>query len=121
MKLACREGVALAREPSRPYPILNLHGIELGPTLNFCFRWLAKLSGIINVQGCKKENPNNTQGKTKYIGVSQNGNNWAAVIRKKNIAYHLGTFQTQKEAALAYNEKAVELYGSSKKLNIIIN
>jgi group I intron endonuclease len=69
-----------------------------------------------NCQGLKsKENS------SKYVGVylSKNGKRWFAVISYKNKQYRLGTFDTEEEAALAYNKKALELYGSNAKLNTI--
>jgi hypothetical protein len=33
--------------------------------------------------------------------------------------YYLGLFKTEIDAALAYNKKALELYGDNAKLNII--
>jgi len=48
---------------------------------------------------------------------------WMAYIHKKDgekrKRYHLGYFYTQDEAALAYNKKAIELYGESAYQNII--
>ena len=46
----------------------------------------------------KKETPG-------YIKV------WAAQIRKNKKLIYIGNFYTEKEAVLAYNEKAKELYG----------
>ena len=52
---------------------------------------------------------------SKYKGVCKKHGNrikiWHAQIRKDGKAYSLGYYKTQKEAALAYNEKALELYG----------
>lgn len=56
---------------------------------------------------------------SKYQGVSKSGNKWSSRIRKEGVKYHLGTYDTEAEAAEAYNEKAEELYGEFAKLNII--
>jgi hypothetical protein len=58
---------------------------------------------------------------TNYIGVKKSGNKFCATIRKNNVNYYLGSFKTQEEAAIAYNEKATELYGSFANLNTIPN
>ena len=58
---------------------------------------------------------------SKYRGVSYNNkfNNWKVVLRKDGKAIHAGTFPTEKEAALAYNEAAQKHHGTKAKLNII--
>lgn len=54
----------------------------------------------------------------KYKGVYKtNSNNYIARIyyNKKNI--NLGTYETQEQASIAYNEKAIELFGEFASLN----
>jgi hypothetical protein len=46
--------------------------------------------------------------KTGYMGVWQQRNKFVAEIRKDDIKYYLGTFETALEAALAYDKKAKE-------------
>ncbi len=52
---------------------------------------------------------------SKHKGVSRRMGHsvkiWSANIGKEGKVYHLGYFKTQKEAARAYNKKAIELYG----------
>lgn len=51
---------------------------------------------------------------SKYKGISKREGRrmpWSASIQKDKIHYRLGVFKTEKEAALAYNKKAKELYG----------
>lgn len=58
---------------------------------------------------------NNTIG---YKGVYKNGKNgWAASINYMNVSYHLGTHRTPEQAALAYDAKAIELFGEFAKTN----
>jgi len=45
---------------------------------------------------------NNTSG---YRGVSQRGKRWIATIRVWYKSYHLGTFDTAEQAAVAYQEE----------------
>jgi hypothetical protein len=52
---------------------------------------------------------------SKYKGVALHKNKtnrkWAAIVTKDKKHYWLGYFYTPEEAALAYNVKALELYG----------
>jgi len=54
-----------------------------------------------------------------YVGVylRSNKNIWIAKITYKRKTYYLGDFNIEEEAALAYDKKALELYGSEAKLN----
>jgi hypothetical protein len=60
----------------------------------------------------------------KYKGVKANykrskNNPWAAVICYKGKGIYIGVFKTEEEAALAYNKKAIELFGEFAKINKI--
>ncbi len=56
----------------------------------------------------------------KHLGVSFQGSLYLARITKDGKTIGLGTFKTENEAADAYNKKAVELYGTMARLNIIV-
>ena len=60
-----------------------------------------------------------TNKSSKYIGVSLNKryNKWQSEITHQNKKYSLGSFKDEKQAAEAYNKKAVELYGEFANLN----
>ena len=70
-------------------------------------------------QNKNKWSKTNKKTKSIYFGVSQEGKRWRADIQKNKIRYYLGGFDTEKEAALAYNQKSLELYGPNAKINII--
>ena len=55
---------------------------------------------------------------SKFKGVFRNGNSWGARIGNGG-RIHIGSFKTEEEAAKAYNEKALELFGEFAKLNDI--
>lgn len=44
---------------------------------------------------------------------------WQVQIMKDGQYYHIGCFKDEKEAALAYNKKAIELHGEFAFLNVI--
>jgi hypothetical protein len=58
---------------------------------------------------------------SKYFGVSYHKRHgkFLASIKKNGKLCHLGCFENEIEAALAYNKKAVELYGENANLNNI--
>jgi hypothetical protein len=81
---------------------------------------------LCNLRICNKSlNAHNRTKKentlTNYIGVRISGNKFYGQIQKEGKKYYLGRFKTQKEAALAYNKKALELYGEEANLNILEN
>jgi hypothetical protein len=60
---------------------------------------------------------------SKYLGVSyhKQNRNWRAIVKKDYKNNHIGCFKTQEEAALAYNLKAIELFGEYARLNVLTN
>jgi IMP cyclohydrolase len=60
--------------------------------------------------------------KSQYFGVIYHSqlNKWQARIKKDHKSYYLGVYVEEKDAAIAYNKKATELYGEKANLNIII-
>lgn len=57
--------------------------------------------------------------KLGYTGVYQENNRYRAVISENRKCLHLGMFDTPEEAAMAYNQKSIELYGANGKVNVI--
>jgi len=57
---------------------------------------------------------NNT---TKYKGVCKSGKKWYAEIRQCYKSTYLGVFNSPESAAMAYDEKAKELFGEFAYLN----
>jgi hypothetical protein len=54
-----------------------------------------------------------------YKGVSRSRNRWESYITFNNKKKHIGQFDTKEEAALAYNNMALELFGEYARFNII--
>lgn len=56
---------------------------------------------------------------SRYKGVcrARKSCRWVAVIRANGVGYHLGTFDSEEQAALAYNNAAIDLHGEFAFLN----
>lgn len=65
-----------------------------------------------------KSNKNST---SKYKGVSydKNRNKWRANIFHNNKQIHLGRFNSELEAAIAYNDAAIIYYEEYARLNVV--
>jgi len=56
----------------------------------------------------------------RFKGVSKSWvSRWKAVIVADKKVYHIGTYETEEEAAIEYNKKAKELFGEYANLNIV--
>lgn len=64
----------------------------------------------------------NINSTSKYKGVSWNKdrNKWRAVLKYNDKQVHIGRFNTEEEAAQAYNKAALQYFGEYARLNIII-
>lgn len=58
---------------------------------------------------------------SKYKGVSKHRNKWKSSIKINGVNTYLGLFETENDAARAYNTKVIELYGDDAVLNEIPN
>jgi hypothetical protein len=68
------------------------------------------------------ENSRNTRGKggsSKYKGVNfkKSAGKWCSRIMVEGTSIHIGYFKDEKEAAIAYDNKAKELFGEFAYLN----
>lgn len=70
-----------------------------------------------------RRNMRKTRGASRFKGVSvdprQPGKPWCASIHYENKKVSLGSYETEVEAARAYNAAAVELHGQFANLNVI--
>lgn len=79
----------------------------------------------VNLRICSiKENTRNRQKRkdktsSKYKGVSliKSNKKWYASIKQDGKSYNLGTYQTEIQAAKAYDKKAIELFGEYANIN----
>jgi hypothetical protein len=67
--------------------------------------------------------PRPANASSKYRGVSRYAgkNGWRAALGYRGRRYYLGIFETQEEAAAAYNRAALRIIGSHAVLNQISN
>ena len=54
---------------------------------------------------------------SNYFGVSRNGENWQALIKCGKIKKYVGTFGSEREAAISYDFYAIWLHLSKAKTN----
>ncbi len=68
-----------------------------------------------------KMNQKKTRGSSMYKGVRwvKRDKKWRTTIQFNKKKIHLGIFQDEAEAALAYNEAALKYFGEFARLNII--
>jgi len=75
--------------------------------------------GTYSEQGHNQRLRNTNTSGYKGVSYRKDIQKWAAAIAYEGKQYHLGLYDTAKEAALAYNEAAMRYYKDSKYLNII--
>lgn len=74
---------------------------------------------VTQQQNCFNRPPNKNKSSSKYKGVywSKQKNLWLALIKINGKSRHLGYFNTEINAAIAYNENAKVLFGKYAWLN----
>ncbi|KAK9833931.1 hypothetical protein WJX74_010135 [Apatococcus lobatus] len=86
-------------------------------------RWTGGGSGgrIVRERAPKRETRDTDKRTSKYRGVSWNsaGSKWVAVLWDRSLkrARHIGTFDSELDAARAYDQAACQLIGPSARLN----
>jgi len=61
----------------------------------------------------------NSNAKNRFKGVYKKGTRWESFITTNRQKVYLGSFETDLEAALAYNIAATKYFGDFAKLNIV--
>lgn len=59
--------------------------------------------------------------KSKYRGVSRNGNQWQVLIMIKNSKRYIGSYSTEEKAAQAYDKVAIHYHKTKAKTNFFYN
>jgi hypothetical protein len=76
---------------------------------------------IVSASSNNQNKEKNKNCSSKYIGVYKNKKKWISTINKNYKKYYLGSFINEVDAAIAYNNKAIELYGNNCKINNLPN
>lgn len=81
------------------------------------------IRGCTVSQNCMNRKVNSAKFSSKFVGVyfmtKKKTNKWRALIHKEGKRTHLGYFQSENDAAMAYNKAAISLFGIFSKANII--
>jgi len=72
---------------------------------------------IENYEIIKREVYKRTKEDYKGVGFHKSTNRWRATIWINKIPHHIGSYLSKNEAALAYNEKAIEIFGNKAIIN----
>jgi hypothetical protein len=67
----------------------------------------------------RRKQKNKSTSRYKGVFYRKDAKKWAAKVWVNHKPINLGVFTSQKAAALAYNQKAAELFGSTARLNKI--
>ncbi len=112
--LGPRRGIYLHQD-LLPVPAgFEVHHIN-GDGLDCQRKNLEKRTPAQNIQGRQKKRPNCT---SRYRGVRQaKSGRWEAALQPTNAYFHLGRYDTEEEAARAYDRKATEVFGRFASLN----
>lgn len=104
--------------------IAEVHGVPPHPRIGKALDQLTDLIAVImqieEQTPISRQGIRNSKSSSRYVGVHWHKENkkWVAQIRPKDRKIcHLGYFDTEEEAARAYDRKARELYGDKARLN----
>jgi hypothetical protein len=80
---------------------------------------VANLRLCTHSQNCQNQYRTHLTHSSKFKGVTwfKANKRWGAQINNKGHLTHLGLFDTEEEAALAYNRKAIEWFGEYANIN----
>ena len=126
------------------YPSVTLSN-NLGVKTNFCHRLVARefidnpnnklcvdhidrnklnnnidnLRWVTHQENMNQSKTINTTSKYKGVSLKKGTVKWIAQIRLNNKIHYIGVFKNEKDAAIAYNKKASELFGEFASLNVV--
>ena len=73
---------------------------------------------LIIVHGKRKaERMSNSRRRSTFIGVSRNGPNWQSMISVDKQKFYIGTYRTEREAAIAFDFYSMMAHGPNARTN----
>lgn len=106
----------MGRRPSDKHQIDRIDNSK-GYSKTNC-RWVTKSQQMMNKGPIKNKKYSKFKG-VHYKSDGYRKKRWSAIITANKVKYNIGIFATEKEAALAYNNKAKILHGEFASLNIL--
>lgn len=111
----------IGERPSKEYSLDRIDN-DKGYTCGRC-RECIDSDWKLNVRWATRQqqqlNQRHRKNQSGYRGVRTGNGRFIARIRHGGTEYYIGRYDTAEEAALAYDRKAVELYGTDANLNVI--
>ena len=102
-------------DPQTSHTVDHIDGNQLNNCLSN-LRWASR--GLQSHNSRKRRGClSRYRGVTTHIALRTSERPWIASIWKDHVCYSLGRFATQEEAAAAFNDAAVRLYGDCAHLN----
>lgn len=92
---------------------------SINPFLQELLSEIAENRGFL-IEAWKKRttwSSNKTDRASKYVGVSKNGANWQVLININYSKKYVGTYPTEKQAAIVYDFYSIAHHGSKAKTN----
>lgn len=128
---SCNETFYARARPKKYGPLIHMHRVILSVP-NSCSIFVDHIdhNGLNNQKynlriATRSQNNANKKaiGKSKYLGVFYKKEStfrpWYSRCLKNGVNKYLGSFKTEIEAAMAYNNAAFEIHGEFANLNII--